>query len=83
MASKARKSATEQEGRPVKLSVSIDASTHAKLAALAALRRCSQSTIAAEAIRATVSSIVVFDRAAKSSASVDPTDEGIGGADAA
>lgn len=62
MAGKMRKSDSEQNEKPVKLSVEVDVLTHSKLAALAALRRCSQSSIAAEAIRAAVSSVVVFDK---------------------
>lgn len=63
MATRRRNAADSQPIRSVKCTVVIDVDTHAKLAALAALRGCDRSTIAADAIRAAVASVVVFDRA--------------------
>lgn len=83
MAGKPRKNDRAEARRTVKATVLLDVETHQKLAALAALRGCDRSTIAAEAIRAAVSSVVVFDRAARFTAKVDPTHEGIGGDEAA
>lgn len=58
-----RKPATPADRKTVKCTVVLDVDTHTKLAAAAALRGCDRSTIAAEAIRSAVGSIVVFDRA--------------------
>jgi hypothetical protein len=42
--------------------VVLDAETHTRLAAAAALRGCDRSTLAAQYIRAGVSRVVVFDK---------------------
>lgn len=60
-----RRSASAQAPRTVKTSVLLDVEIHAKLAALAALRGVPMTAIMAEAIADAVSSMVVFDRAAK------------------
>lgn len=65
MAKPTRRSAATQAQRTVKTSVLLGVETHAKLAALAALRGVPMSTVMAEAIADAVSSMVVFDRASK------------------
>jgi hypothetical protein len=77
MSTPRRKSAETAGERTVKTTVVLDVHTHAKLSALAALRGCDRSTIAADAIRQVVSSMVVFDRAdrKKPSGPVTPDDE--------
>ena len=83
MASKPRKNAATEVRKTVKTTVLLDVETHQKLAAKAALLGCDRSTVAAEAIRAAVASVVVFDRAARRADRVDPTHEVIGEGEAA
>lgn len=72
-----RKSAAAQMSRPVKTSVPLDVGTHAKLAAMAALRGMPAGALAAEFIRDGVRSIIVIDKARKANheGSVDPDAE--------
>jgi hypothetical protein len=56
--------ATQKGGRRIKVSVFLDAETHAKLAGASALAGMDRSAYAAAAIRDAVSSIVLFDRKA-------------------
>lgn len=67
-----RKGVDASPGRIVKTTVSLDAATLAKLAACAALRGSSQSTLAAAFIREGLRGVVAFDKS-MSSASVDTT----------
>lgn len=62
-----RRSASKPTQRTVKTSVILDVETHAKLAALAALRGVPMTTIMADAITSAVASMVVFDRSVKAS----------------
>ena len=71
MSKPTRRSAANQTQRTVKTSVLLDAETHVKLAALAAMRGVPMTTIMAEAIAGVVSSMVVFDRAAKTPKEAD------------
>jgi predicted DNA-binding protein len=71
MAKPTRRSATVPTHRTVKTSVLLGVEVHAKLAALAALRGVPMTTIMAEAIADAVSSMVVFDRAARTTKPVD------------
>ena len=65
MSKPTRRSAANQSQRTVKTSVLLGVEVHAKLAALAALRGVPMTAIMADAIADAVSSMVVFDRAAK------------------
>ena len=56
--------ATQKAARRIKVSVFLDAETHAKLAGASALAGMDRSAYAAAAIRDAVSSIVLFDRKA-------------------
>ncbi len=56
--------ATQKVARRIKVSVFLDAETHAKLAGASALAGMDRSAYAAAAIRDAVSSIVLFDRRA-------------------
>lgn len=85
MSKPSRRSASPQTLRTVKTSVQLDVATHAKLAALAALRGVPMTTIMSEAIADAVSSMVVFDRKAVKVASQADSPGLVGeiGADAA
>jgi hypothetical protein len=65
MSKPTRRSAANQAPRTVKTSVLLGVEVHAKLAALAALRGVPMTTIMGDAIAGAVSSMVVFDRSAK------------------
>lgn len=82
MAKQTRRPAVPQVQRTVKTSVQLDVATHAKLAALAALRGVPMTTIMAEAIADAVSTMVVFDRAKTADRADSPT-QGTSSADAA
>lgn len=71
MSKPTRRSASTQTPRTVKTSVILDVESHAKLAALAALRGVAMTTIMADAIGDAVKSMVVFDRAARTPKTVD------------
>lgn len=67
--------ATQKGGKRIKVSVFLDAETHAKLAGASALAGMDRSAYAAAAIRDAVSSIVLFDRRAnqrKTAGRADP-----------
>lgn len=72
--------ATQKGGKRIKVSVFLDAETHAKLAGASALAGMDRSAFAATAIRDAVSSIVLFDRKAnqrKSPGRADPDGQGV------
>lgn len=71
MAKQTRRSASAQAQRTVKTSVLLGVEVHAKLAALAALRGVPMTTIMADAVSDAVSSMVVFDRAARVATKAD------------
>lgn len=72
MTKQTRRPASTQNPRSVKTSVLLGVEVHAKLAALAALRGVPMTTIMADAIGDAVSSMVVFDRGAKTRAADSP-----------
>ena len=80
--SRRQKSADWPDRPPVKCSVLLDVETHARLAAVAALRGCDRSTIAAEAIREGLRGGAAFDRGSQTDP-VKLAGEGISGVDAA
>lgn len=72
--------ATQKGGRRIKVSVFLDAETHAKLAGASALAGVDRSAYAAAAIRDAVSSIVLFDRKAnqrRAPGRADPDSQGV------
>jgi hypothetical protein len=69
-----RKTAVTPMRETVKTSIVLDVELAAKLAAAAALRRCTQNAIVVEALTESIGGIVVFDRKAKSAGQVTTND---------